>query len=71
MAAAGILSAPRVHAQAAAERIRVVSENAEAAKAESEARGEEAASLRRHTAELEGRLSVAEDAQVRSVAACI
>ena len=61
--AAGTLSAC-MHAQAAAERIRAASEDAEAAKAVAEARGEEAASLRRQTAELEGRLSVAEDAQV-------
>jgi hypothetical protein len=50
--------------QEAAERIRGASEDAEAAKLGAEARGEEAAALRRQVAELEGRLSVAEDAQV-------
>ena len=50
--------------QAAAERIKATAAAEAAAHAEAEARSNESASLRRQLAELEGRLSTADDAQV-------
>lgn len=50
--------------QAAAERIRQATAAESAAHAEAEARSNEAATLRKHVAELEGCLSTADDAQV-------
>ena len=51
-------------AQAAAERIKATAATEAAAHADAEARSNQAASLRRQVAELEGRLSAADNAQV-------
>lgn len=56
--------------QEAAERMRAVVAQGEAAQADAEAKGEQAAALRRQVAELSGRLSVAEDEQVRPACMC-